>query len=87
MALDELPPETWRQRLKRILLGFDAWVDFSVFRSATGLRESYERFSTFMDRFHVSGWKRWGPNSPRKAPPWGWPAASSCWRWRRRPSR
>ena len=60
MALDELPPETWRQRLKRILLGFDAWVDFSVFRSATGLRESYERFSTFMDRFHVSGWKRWG---------------------------
>ncbi|MCW5690489.1 MAG: transglycosylase domain-containing protein, partial [Pseudolabrys sp.] len=60
MALDELPPETWRQRLKRILLGFDAWVDFSVFRSATSLREGYERFSTFMDRFHVSGWKRWG---------------------------
>lgn len=59
MALDDLPPETWRQKLKRILLGFDAWVDFSVFRSATGLRESYERFSTFMDRFHVAGWKRW----------------------------
>src|SRR4029079_2132035 len=31
----------------------------SLFRSASGARESYERFSTFMDRFHVSGWRRW----------------------------
>ncbi|MGB2658280.1 MAG: PBP1A family penicillin-binding protein, partial [Pseudolabrys sp.] len=33
-------------------------VDFSLFRGASGLRESYERFSTFMDRFHVAGWRR-----------------------------
>ncbi|MFI4962092.1 MAG: transglycosylase domain-containing protein, partial [Hyphomicrobiales bacterium] len=30
----------------------------SLFRSFTGLRDTYERFSTFMDRFHVAGWRR-----------------------------
>lgn len=60
MALDDLPPETARQKLKRAMLAIDAFVDFGVFRSAAGLRESYERFSTFMDRFHVAGWRRWG---------------------------
>ncbi len=60
MALDDLPPETARQKLKRAMLAIDAWVDFSVFRSAASLREGYERFSTFMDRFHVAGWRRWG---------------------------
>jgi penicillin-binding protein 1A len=57
--LRDLFPEDWRPNLKRRLLGVDAWVDFSVFRSLSGLREAYERFSTFMDRFHVAGWKRW----------------------------
>jgi penicillin-binding protein 1A len=57
--LRDLFPEDWRPNLKRRLLGVDAWVDFSVFRSLSGIREAYERFSTFMDRFHVSGWKRW----------------------------
>ncbi|MFA6267758.1 MAG: PBP1A family penicillin-binding protein [Pseudolabrys sp.] len=55
----DLPPETFRTRLKRAMLAVDAWVDFSLFRSATGTRESYERFSTFMDRFHTAGWRRW----------------------------
>jgi len=59
MALDDLPPETPRQKVKRAFLALDAWVDFSVFRSAAGIRESYERFSTFMDRFHVAGLRRW----------------------------
>lgn len=56
----DLFPEDWKPNLKRRLLGVDAWVDFSIFRSLKGLRESYERFSTFMDRFHVAGWRRWG---------------------------
>ena len=55
----DLFPEDWKPRLKRALLGIDAWVDFSVFRSASGSREGYERFSTFMDRFHTAGWRRW----------------------------
>ena len=54
----ELLPEHWKRSIKRFLLGLDAWIDFSLFRSASGARESYERFSTFMDRFHVSGWRR-----------------------------
>ncbi len=49
----------WRPKLKKLFLGADAWIDFSLFRSATGLRESWERFSTAMDKFHVAGWRRW----------------------------
>ena len=30
-----------------------------MFSSGKGTREAYERFSTFMDRFHVGRWKRW----------------------------
>ena len=55
----DLFPEDWRPNLKRLMLGVDSWIDFGMFRSATGAREGYERFSTFMDRFHVAGWKRW----------------------------
>ena len=54
----DLFPEDWKPRLKKRLLGVDAWVDSSVFRGFAGLREGYERFSTFMDRFHVSGFRR-----------------------------
>ena len=55
----DLFPEDWKPNLKKLMLGLDAWVDFSLFRSASGTREGYERFSTFMDRFHVGGWRRW----------------------------
>ncbi len=47
------------QRLRHFLLDLDARIDSSLFSSAVGLRETYERFSTFMDRFHVGSWKRW----------------------------
>ena len=55
----DLFPEDWKPNLKKLMLGFDAWVDSSVFRSGAATRESYERYSTFMDRFHVTGWRRW----------------------------
>ena len=48
-----------RRRLRALMLGVDAFVDSGLFRSFSGLRESYERFSTFMDRFYVGRWKRW----------------------------
>ena len=54
----DLFPEDWRPNLKRLMLGFDAWVDSSLFRGGSGAREIFERFSTFMDRFHASGWRR-----------------------------
>src|SRR5260221_3944730 len=41
------------------MLDFDARIDSTLFSSAKGARELYERFSTFMDRFHVGRWKRW----------------------------
>jgi len=55
----DLFPEGWKPNIKRFLLGLDAWIDFSLFRGASGAREAYERFSTFMDRFHAAGWRRW----------------------------
>jgi penicillin-binding protein 1A len=57
--LRDLFPAEWKLKLKRVLLGADAWIDFGLFRGATGAREQWERFSTFMDRFHVAGWRRW----------------------------
>ena len=54
----DLFPEDWRPNLKKLLLGLDAWVDSGIFRGGSGAREVYERFSTFMDHFHVAGWRR-----------------------------
>src|SRR6187397_2161501 len=41
------------------MLDLDARIDSTLFSSGKGLRELYERFSTFMDRFYVGRWKRW----------------------------
>jgi penicillin-binding protein 1A len=41
------------------MLDLDARIDSSLFSSAKGARELYERYSTFMDRFYVGRWKRW----------------------------
>jgi len=56
--LRDLFPEDWRPNLRRFFLRLDSWIDFSLFRIARESREGYERFSTFMDRFHVAGWRR-----------------------------
>jgi penicillin-binding protein 1A len=60
--LRELYPEPesqWKPRLKRFLLESDARFDNFLFQSARWSRELWERFSMFMDRFHVAGWRRW----------------------------
>ena len=49
----------WKSKVKRFLLDLDSRIDFTVYQVLAWTREYYERFSTFMDRFHVSGWKRW----------------------------
>ena len=61
----------WKPKLKRALLGADSWIDFSLFRSAVGLREHWERFSTLMDRFHTAGWRRWANELVSEATTWG----------------
>ena len=53
------PGDNWRPKLKRLLLDIDARIDFAVFASGKWTRELYERFTATMDRFHVSGWRRW----------------------------
>src|SRR3984885_12670032 len=52
-------PPSWRERLRRLLLDLDARLDFSVFQSGNWARDTYERFTAFMDRWHVAGWRRW----------------------------
>ncbi len=54
----ELFPHNWKPRLQRFLLDLDARIDSAVFRAGVWAREYYERYSTFMDRFHVGGWRR-----------------------------
>jgi penicillin-binding protein 1A len=56
--LRELFPHDWKARVQRFLLDIDARVDSTVFRTGAWVREYYERFSTFMDRFHAAGWRR-----------------------------
>lgn len=52
-------PSNWKTRIRNFFLDLDARIDSSLFSSARGIRELYERYSTFMDRFYVGRWKRW----------------------------
>jgi penicillin-binding protein 1A len=55
---DQFPKnDDWKPGNNR-LLDIDARVDSFLFQTGKFLRDSYERFSSFMDRFHVAGWKR-----------------------------
>jgi penicillin-binding protein 1A len=51
--------DSWRARLRRILLDLDSRIDFGTYQARTWGRELYERFTVVMDRFHVAGWRRW----------------------------
>jgi penicillin-binding protein 1A len=55
----KLIPDDWKRRLDHLRLDLDARFDSALFSSLRGTRELYERYSTFMDRFYVGGWKRW----------------------------
>jgi penicillin-binding protein 1A len=46
------------ERVKRALLAFDSWVDSALYESNQRARERWEAFNGFMDRFHVSGWRK-----------------------------
>ncbi|GJE17665.1 transglycosylase domain-containing protein [Methylobacterium marchantiae] len=45
-------------RIKRASLGFDAWVNASLYDSGRSTAETYERFQERMQVFSVRGWKR-----------------------------
>ena len=47
------------EAVRRFFLDLDARIDSGLFEAARWSRELHERFVTFMDRFHVGGWKRW----------------------------
>jgi penicillin-binding protein 1A len=50
---------SWKVKLRRLLLDLDSRIDTGVFQAGRALRDYYERFSIFMDRFQLSGPKRW----------------------------
>ena len=58
--LERVSGHNFVARVSRKLLAADAWLDSTMFDSGRGTRENYERFTLFMDRFHVAGWKRLG---------------------------
>ena len=53
------PKKEWKPKLGRFFLGADARIDSALFAAGRAIREMWERFSAFMDRFHVAGWRRW----------------------------
>jgi penicillin-binding protein 1A len=50
---------SWKAWFRRFFLDVDSRIDFGLYQAKTWGRELYERFSEFMDRFHVAGWRRW----------------------------
>ena len=56
---DDQGQNRWKARIRRTLLDLDSRLDFGIYQARTWGRELYERFTVFMDRFHVSGWRRW----------------------------
>jgi len=48
------------QKIARALLAFDAWINSSLYESGQQARQRYDAFAAFMDRFHVSGWRKAG---------------------------
>ncbi len=48
----------WKPWFKRFALDSDARIDSALFQSGRALADLYERYSAFMDRFHVVGWRR-----------------------------
>ena len=57
--MPEPKPITIRERIRRFFLDVDARIDSGLFEGGRWSRELWERFVTFMDRFHVGGWRRW----------------------------
>ncbi len=55
----QIIPPNWKAKIRHMLLDWDARIDSTLFSSGRGARELFERYSAFMDRFYVGGWKRW----------------------------
>ncbi len=50
---------SWKAWFHRFFLDLDSRIDFGLYQAKTWGRELYERFTEFMDRFHLAGWRRW----------------------------
>src|SRR5262245_62631898 len=57
-------PHHRKARARQIMLDLDARIDFGLYLARTWGRELYERYTVFMDRFHVGGWRRWSLVEP-----------------------
>ena len=55
----DLFPEDWKFDFRRLFMDLDARVDTFMYQAGCWSREFYERYSAFMDRFHVAGVRRW----------------------------
>ncbi len=57
-VLDRLRSSTLYKRVTRAFLEIDAFFDSSLFESGERSRNAYASLIAFMDRLHVSGWRR-----------------------------
>src|SRR5258708_19725714 len=74
-SVRKIVPTEWKRKIRNFFLDLDARIDSTLFSSGKGLRELYERYSTFMDRFYVGRWKRWVFIEPLSEAPTIGPAA------------
>ena len=51
-------PDDRKPTLGQRMLDVDSRIDSFMFGAGRLLREAFERYSAFMDRFHVAGWRR-----------------------------
>ena len=56
---DGIKSSGFLRRFARAMLAFDAAVGGWMYESGRDASETYQRFSAFMQRFHVAGWRYW----------------------------
>jgi penicillin-binding protein 1A len=56
---DDTNGDSWKARIRRFLLDLDSRIDFGMYQAKTWGRELYERYTVFMDRFHVAAPAAW----------------------------
>jgi penicillin-binding protein 1A len=59
------------RKLKNGLLALDSWIDSSIYSFAAGVRNAWDGFVAFTERFNLQGPARWGVEIASEGMTWG----------------
>jgi penicillin-binding protein 1A len=68
------PPEDQKpdnKTIKNRLLALDSWIDSTIYSLGAGLRNAWDGFVAFTERFNVQGPARWGVEIASEGMTWG----------------